>query len=83
MAFPIINSREDLDALKGTQEHAEFISYLKGSMTRKVNVAAYPEGYNREGYEGPEIQPVWMEVEDLSAIERFGFTRGELLDAVE
>jgi hypothetical protein len=80
MAFPIINSRADLDALKGTQEYAEFISYLKGSISRPVNVAAYPEGYNREGYEGPQIEPAWMEVEDLSVIQRFGFTKSELLD---
>jgi len=80
MAFPIINSREDLDALKGTQEYADFIDYIKGSMTRKVNVAVYPENYNREGYDGPEIEPVWAEVEDLSVVTRYGFTKDELLD---
>jgi len=42
MAFPIINSREDLDALKGTQEYADFIDYIKGSMTRKVNSRCIP-----------------------------------------
>lgn len=83
MAFPIINSREDLDALRGTQEYAEFIAYLKGSMTRKVNVAEYPEDYNREGYDGPEIEPIWVEVEDLSTISRYGFTQDKLLDEPE
>lgn len=83
MALPIINSREDLDSLRGTQEYAEFVAYLKGSMTRTVNVAAYPDGYNRPGYEGPEIEPVWMEVEDLSTITAFGFTKEELLDLPE
>jgi hypothetical protein len=83
MAFPIINSRADLDALQGTQEYAEFITYLKGSMTRKVNLAEYPDDYNREGYDGPEIEPVWAEVEDLSTITRFGFSRDELCDKTE
>jgi len=75
-----INSREDLDALKGTQSYADFINYLKGSMTRKINVAEYPDNYKREGYDGPEIEPVWEEVEDMTVIERFGFSKEETLD---
>lgn len=77
---PIINSRADLDALKGTKEHADFIGYLKGSMTRKTDIAEYPDDYNREGYDGSEIEPIWVEVEDLSTITRFGFTPEELED---
>lgn len=80
MAYLHINSREDLDALKGTQAYADFITYLKGSMTRKTDIAEYPENYNREGYDGPQIEPQWVEVEDLSVITRYGFTREELLD---
>lgn len=74
----IINSRADLDAIKGTAEYYEFISYLQGTMVRKENVAAYPENYNRPGYEGPEIEPVWIEIEDLSTITAFGFTAAEI-----
>jgi len=73
----IINSREDLDALIGTPEHAEFMSYLKGSMTRKQDVAVRPEGYGQHDYEGEVIPPVWEDVEDLSTIERFGFTKAD------
>lgn len=79
MRYLHINSRADLDALKDTQEYFDFLEHLRGSMTRKVNVAAYPDDYNREGYEGPEIEPVWMEVEDLSVVERYGFKKDELL----
>ena len=71
----VINSREDLDALAGTPEYAEFMARLKGSMTRRQNVAVYPEGYGQPGYEGPAVEPIWEDIEDLSTIERFGFTR--------
>ena len=73
----IINTREDLDAIQGTSEHAEFMSFLRGSMTRKQDVAVRPDGYGQPGYEGPEIPPVWADVEDLSTIERFGFTKAD------
>ena len=73
-----INSRADLDSLQGTIAHSEFIEYLKGSMIRRENVAAYPENHNRLVYEGREIEPVWIEVEDLSTITAFGFTKAEI-----
>jgi len=73
----VINSRADLDAIAGTPEHAEFMTALKGSMTRKEDQAVYPEGYNEPGYEGDKIDPVWVDVKDLSTIERFGFTKAD------
>lgn len=73
----VINTREDLDAIAGTPEHAEFMAKLKGSMTRKQDVAERPENYNQPDYEGPEIPAVWEDVEDLSTIERFGFTKAD------
>ena len=76
----IINTREDLDAIQGTPEHAQFMDFLRGSMTRKQNVAVYPDGYGQPGYEGESIEPVWQDVEDLSTIERFGFTKADLLN---
>lgn len=74
----VINSREDLDSLAGTPRHAEFISLLKGSMVQRRNQADYPEGYGQSGYTGPEVAADWVDVEDLSTIERFGFTRAEM-----
>ena len=75
----VINTREDLDAIKDTNpaEHAKFMEYLKGSMTRKQDSATYPEGYNAPDYSGSKIEPVWVDVEDLSTIERFGFTKAD------
>lgn len=73
----IINTRADLDAIAGTPEHAEFMAFLKGSMTRKQDVAVRPEGYGQPEYQGEVIPPVWQDVEDLSTITRFGFTKGD------
>ena len=70
----VINTREDLDALIGTPEHNQFMIYLKGSMTRKMDTAVYPDGYGKSDYTGAEINPIWTEVQDLSVIKRFGFT---------
>lgn len=72
-AKPIINSRADLDAIAGTPEHAEFMRFLKGSMTRKQNIQVYPEGYGQPDYEGPTLDPIWEFVEDLTTITAFGF----------
>lgn len=71
----IINTREDLDAIAETEKHVEFMQVLKGSMTRKVDVQTYPEGYGKPDYEGETLEPIWQEVEDLSTIERFGFKK--------
>lgn len=73
MEKPIINTRADLDALAGTPEHAEFMRFLKGSMTRKQNAQIYPDGYGQSGYEGPALDPIWEDVQDLSTITAFGF----------
>ena len=75
----IINTRADLDAIIGTPEHAEFMQFLKGSMTRKQDVQVYPEGYNQPDYDGEKLEPVWEDVEDLSTIERFGFSKADFV----
>ena len=79
MQSPLINSREDLDALKESNPtaYAEFMQKLKCSMTHRQNVAVYPEGYGQPDYAGPAIEPIWEDVEDLSAVERFGFTKAD------
>lgn len=73
----IINTREDLDALEGTADHADFMKFLKGTMTRKQDVRVYPEGYGQPDYKGEKLEPIWDDVEDLSTIERFGFTKAD------
>jgi hypothetical protein len=74
----IINTREDLDNLIGTQAHSDFIAVLKGSMTRKQDEQGYPENYNSPDYSGSVLEPLWVDVEDLTTIERFGFSKEEL-----
>lgn len=73
----IINTRADLDAIAGTPEHAEFMARLAGSITRKQNVQSYPAGYGQPGYEGPQLEPIWEDIEDLSAITAFGFVKSD------
>jgi len=70
----IINTREDLDALNDTDK-AQFIALLKGSMTRKQDSQVYPDDYNQPDYAGEVLEPIWVDVEDLRTIERFGFSR--------
>ena len=77
----IINTREDLDALTGTKDYNEFIQYLIGSTVNNMDIQIYPENYNQPGYDGEKLEPIWKEVEDLSTIERFGFTKEELIKA--
>lgn len=79
MASPIINTRADLDAIAGMPEHAEFMAALRGTMTRKQNAQTYPEGYGKRGYEGPTLEPIWQDVEDLSVINAFGFAKSDFL----
>jgi len=74
----IINTREDLDSLNDVDK-AQFIALLKGSMTRKQDSQVYPDDYNQPEYAGEALEPIWLDVEDLSTIERFGFTKEELV----
>lgn len=73
----VINTREDLEAVKGTPEYGEFMIALAGSMTRKQDVQVYPDNYNDPDYDGDKLDPIWEDVEDLSTIERFGFTKAD------
>jgi hypothetical protein len=74
----IINSRADLDAIQGAPEYDEFITFLRGSMTRKQNVQVYPENYGTSEYTGETLEPIWEDVEDLTTITLFGFTKEDL-----
>lgn len=56
----IINTRNDLDSIKGTDEYEAFISLLSGSMWR---------------LERDDVAKTWYIIEDNSTIERFGFKR--------
>lgn len=77
-----INSRADLESLRGTPEFAAAMRGLAGSMTIKVDAAEYPQGYGTPDYAGDPIEPVWEEREDLTTIERLGFTKQQVLDEI-
>lgn len=79
MALYVINTRSDLDAIAGTPEHLEFMASLKGSMIRKQDTQSYPDGYGQPGYNGEILEPIWTDVEDLSTIERFGFSKADFV----
>lgn len=61
----LVNSRSDLEGLRGTPEFENVLRALYGSMTTWVLV---------EGQ--------WQSVENLTAIERLGFTKQQFLDEI-
>ena len=69
----IINTRADLDALKGTPAYLPALRAIAGTMETTVNTAEYPEGYGDPSYNGPLIAPEWTTVETLETIHRLGF----------
>lgn len=79
----ILNTRADLDALAAADPaaHAAFVARLRASVFRREDVAEYPEGYDRPGYEGPVVEPVWADVEDLASLQRYGFASLAELEA--
>ena len=69
----IINTRADLDALKGTPAYLPALRAIAGTMETTLNAAEYPEGYGDPSYSGPSVEPVWTIVETLETIHRLGF----------
>lgn len=62
----IITTRADLDAIKGTPAHAQFMASLAGTIFRA---------------EKDDEAKCWRIVEDATMIERFGFNRADFHDA--
>lgn len=62
MALPVINTRDDLDAIVGTPGHDEFLAVLRGSLWR---------------LQKDDQAQAWVAVEDNATIERFGFVRAD------
>lgn len=73
----IINSRQDLEDLKGTIYYTDFMKNLKGSIYRKQDIQVYPENYNSVEYSRERLVPIWEMVEDLSTIKHFGFEKSD------
>ena len=70
----IINTRADLNALKGTSDYLNVLKTLSGTMTTRMDVAERPDNYGADDYVGEEIAPIWRDVETLGTIQRFGFS---------
>jgi hypothetical protein len=77
----IINTRADLEALKGTPDYLPALRTIAGTIEMTVNTAEYPEGYVDVGYNGPEIEPTWTKVETLETIHLLGFASRAEFDA--
>ena len=77
LARIIINTREDLDSIAGTPEHAQFMELLRGSMLRTIDSAVRPESYFMPDYNGEIIEPVWEQIEDFTTIGLFGFQKSD------
>jgi len=63
----IINTREDLDAIQGTPEHAAFVAALAGTLWR---------------LEKDDIAGAWKATPDESTVARFGLTLADFPGAV-
>lgn len=63
----IVNSRDDLDAIQGTPQHAEFMDLLKGSIYR---------------LEKDDVAKTWVVVKDTGIIEQFGFLLKDFPDVM-
>ena len=78
----IIATRQDLDSISMTDpsEHARFIALLRASLTTRMDVREYPEGYDHSlapdaiGY----IAPLFEDRSTPELAARFGFTAQEL-----
>lgn len=77
----IINTRADLDALKGSPAYFAALQAIAGTLETTMNTAVYPEGYGEPGYGGPEVEPVWETVETLDTIQHLGFASRAEFDA--
>ena len=66
MELPVINTRNDLDAIAGTPEHEAFMAMLAGTLYR---------------LEKDDAAATWRAIEDESTVARFGFTRADFPDA--
>lgn len=63
----IINSRRDLEALRGTNDYAAALRAIAGATSTWINTAGYG------------VEPVWERVAVLDMLDRLGLTEAELL----
>lgn len=73
-----INSRADLENLRGTAALAIALRNIAGSSMVLFDVAERPSDYGEPSYEGPTIEPIWENRQDNAVLRRFSLTRRDL-----
>lgn len=74
----IVNSRDDLDALRGGPAYLDALLALRGAARVLIDIAEYPANYSAGDYDGPVIEPLWQERQDTSALDKIGVTLEEI-----
>lgn len=74
-----VRTREDYEALIDADKQV-FRELLAGTIAKQRDIAVYQDEYNWELQEGDEgyIAPILEDYEDVSTIQRFGFTKAEV-----
>lgn len=75
-----INSRADLEALRGTDAYLPALRDVAGAATVIIDIAERPPDYEEPTYAGPQIAPQWEERDDDAILRRLGISRSELMD---
>ncbi len=73
-----INTRADLEAMRGTADFDDAMRSIAGASTILVDVAVRPENYSDPSYDGPEIAAEWEHRNDDATLIRLGMTREDL-----
>ena len=74
-----VKTRADYEALS-EEEKQKFRNFLKGTIVKQRDIQNYPSDYDWDLKEGDTgyLEPLLEEYEDLSVVERFGFSKLEL-----
>lgn len=78
----VIQTKDDLLSIKGTEFYTKMLKLLKGSLTRKVCITTRPEDYDDNLTEDDEgfIPLEFEEVECTQTLETMGLTKRDLID---
>jgi len=76
----IIATRADLDSLKGTPAYDQFLEFLRGTLTNRVNGQVYPDGYDSRLQPGDDgyLAPIFVGQSSPETAAKYGFTPEEL-----
>jgi hypothetical protein len=78
LTSPLINTRADLETLRGTDQWLPALLAIRGAATIRTDIAAYPQGYGQPGHEGEPVEPEWEDRDDDRVLARLELTRRQL-----